>query len=114
MKVFYSRSTNGFYEAVDNTLIPVDAVEITDECRSQLLAAQANGSIITAAEDGTPISVDRPAPTTEQLNGIVVHTRKAEYIDKSDPLFFLWQLDLATKQDWISARDAVKAAHPKV
>ena len=39
--------------------------------------------------------------------------RQAAYVSESDPLFFSWQAGEANEQDWLDARNAVKAAHPK-
>lgn len=50
-----------------DTLIPADAVEITDEQHKALLNAQSTGKIIKADKKGFPIAIDPPAPTDEEL-----------------------------------------------
>jgi hypothetical protein len=39
--------------------------------------------------------------------------RRAAYREEADHLFFSWQAGESTEQDWLGARNAVKAAHPK-
>lgn len=35
------------------------------------------------------------------------------YKSESDPVFFSWQAGESSEQDWLDARNAVKAEHPK-
>lgn len=66
--MFYSKQTGGFYSsAIHGDNIPDDAVEITSEQHSALLEGQSQGKIISADEDGHPILIDPPPPTTEQI-----------------------------------------------
>jgi hypothetical protein len=94
MTKFYSASTRGFYdedihgarliehvttdpetgETLDrwtepnpDCKIPSDAVEITGDQHEALLAAESSGKIIQADANGTPIAVDRPAPTAGEI-----------------------------------------------
>ena len=39
--------------------------------------------------------------------------RKAAYFQEADPLFFKWQRNEATEQDWLDAIAAIKARFPK-
>ena len=55
--MFYSKTSNGFYDPTINTVIPSDAVEITNEQYQALLQAQQNGQVIQADADGNPIAV---------------------------------------------------------
>lgn len=60
--MFYSKSSNGFYSIeINGDNIPSDAVEISEEDYSTLLAGQSEGKVITADENGYPILVDAPA-----------------------------------------------------
>lgn len=50
-----------------DTLIPEDAVEISDMLHMALLEGQAQGKVITANENGFPFLADPPPPTAEQV-----------------------------------------------
>lgn len=72
MSIFYSSSTGGFY---DDRLhgpeaMPIDVVKITIDTHVDLMAGQAAGQIIVAAESGRPILVDAavPQPTADDVN----------------------------------------------
>lgn len=66
--MFYSKSTNGFYDAsIHGDNIPADAVEITVEKHQILLEGQSQGKRIVADENGFPVLVDPPPPTPEQI-----------------------------------------------
>lgn len=64
--MFYSKTTNSFYDPEINSVIPEDAVEITVKKWQKLLSDQASGKIITSDSNGNPISVAQPAPTKDQ------------------------------------------------
>ena len=64
--MFYSSSTNGFYDPEINTTIPEDAVEISHDDWQSLLDAQSKGKIIQPDGKGYPVAIDRPAPTKEE------------------------------------------------
>lgn len=66
--MFYSASTAGFYAIeIHGDNIPADAVEITPEQHAALLQGQSVGKVIAADENGYPVLIDPPQPTTEQL-----------------------------------------------
>ena len=44
---------------------------------------------------------------------ILQTNRLNAYKSESDPIFFSWQAGESSQQDWLDARNAVKAAHPK-
>jgi hypothetical protein len=73
MTIFFSKSTNGFYNSEINTSMPNDAVEITDKQHMDLLEGQASGKQITSDEDGNPILIAQivgnitPLTPTEKL-----------------------------------------------
>jgi hypothetical protein len=86
MKIYYSKSTSGFYNddihgprtllAVDEGMtdvpnpdckIPTDAVEITEEEHQSLLAAQSSGKIIMPDANGNPVAVDSPPPSPYEV-----------------------------------------------
>lgn len=56
---YYSKSTNGFYtKEIHGNNIPVDAVKITSEQHTLLLAQQSSGKKITPDNTGHPVAVD--------------------------------------------------------
>jgi len=66
--MIYSKQTGGFYSHdIHGDNIPEDAVEITSEQHAALLEGQSQGKIISADENGYPILIDPPPPTTEQI-----------------------------------------------
>lgn len=64
---YYSLSLNGFYLSGVSSVIPDDAIELSDEYYHALFAGQDAGKLITVNDDGMPILVDQPAPTKEQF-----------------------------------------------
>jgi hypothetical protein len=59
--MFYSKQTGGFYSReIHGDNIPSDSVEITPAEYAALLAGQANGQQIQAAENGFPVLVAPP------------------------------------------------------
>lgn len=58
--IYFSKSTNGFYDSDFNSVIPNDAVEITKEYHLSLLDAQSTGKCIVADSRGRPITKDAP------------------------------------------------------
>ena len=68
LKMFYSKSTNGFYDRkIHGDSIPADAVEITKTEHAALLEGQSQGKIIAADANGRPVLKDPPPPTKEQI-----------------------------------------------
>ncbi|MFN4328292.1 MAG: hypothetical protein ACK4FF_05395 [Limnobacter sp.] len=80
--MLYSPGTKGFYsEEIHGDNIPADAVEITTEEHSALLAAQSEGKVIKwDSKKKKPVAVDPPPPTREQ----VVQTYKAHIQHRLD------------------------------
>ena len=75
MTIFFSKSTNGFYNLEINTSIPDDAVEITIDKHKELLLGQSNGKSISADENGNPILI-------EQIVGNITPLTSAEKLAK--------------------------------
>jgi hypothetical protein len=67
MAIYFSKSTNGFYDSTVHTTMPADVVEITQAEWMSLMASQSLGKIIQADANGNPIAVDPPAPTAAEL-----------------------------------------------
>lgn len=66
--MLYSKSIGCFYDnEIHGDNIHEDAVEITTEQHAALLEGQSQGKIISADENGYPVLIDPPPPTTEQI-----------------------------------------------
>ena len=66
--MFYSKSTNGFYdEAIHGDSIPSDAVEITNEEHQALLEGQSQGKIISADKNCKPVLKNPPPLTLDEV-----------------------------------------------
>lgn len=65
MTVYYSKSTNAFYDSELNSIIPSDSVAITKERHYELISAVNNGELLEIGEDGQPISVPAPKPSLD-------------------------------------------------
>ncbi|WP_455808898.1 phage tail protein [Pseudomonas koreensis] len=63
--IFYSATTNGFYDSSENTYIPEEALEISSERHAALLNGPASGLRIIADDNGLPILAD-PLPLPEK------------------------------------------------
>lgn len=69
--MFFSKTTGGFYDAAIHGInIPDDAVVITADDHSTLLAAQATGKRIEANAAGYPVAVDPPPLTLAQQKSL--------------------------------------------
>ncbi len=58
MTIYFSKSTNGFYNDTINTTIPADKVEISVEVWQHLMTNQSATSQISADAEGNPILID--------------------------------------------------------
>ena len=66
--MFYSAQTGGFYaRAIHGDNIPADAVEISAEEHAALIEGQSQGKRIVADDNGFPILVDPPKPTSAEI-----------------------------------------------
>ena len=64
--MFYSKSTNGFYDSsINGNIMPNDVVEITQEYYQSLLQGQSNGELIVADNSGYPILITPPVVPIE-------------------------------------------------
>lgn len=63
----YSPSANAFYDTGINLVIPDDAIKITDNKWTDLLAGQAKGMLISCGADMLPCLTEPPPPTAEEL-----------------------------------------------
>ena len=111
--MYYSASTGGFYDsAIHGSDIPEDSVEITAEEHAALMEGQSQDKEIGADKDGKPVLKDRPALTKAELTAGAEARRAAAYRDEADPLFFKYQRDEATKEEWLAKIAEIKARFP--
>jgi hypothetical protein len=86
-----SPGRGGFFDPADHgepgepgCTIPKDAVKITEELRLELIDAQSSGGkIIVPGADGSPVAVDPPAPSSDELAAEERQWRDAE-LSKTD------------------------------
>ena len=89
MTIYYSKSNQAFYDSTIHNRLPEDAVEISPEQHTALLAGQSNGQVIMPSKDGKPV-LTLPAPShLHQWNGkewtldkVAASQLLAEAIDK--------------------------------
>lgn len=68
-QIYYSALTAGFYRTeIHGKSIPSDAVEITEEKYTELLAGQAVGNEIVSDENGFPINKPPSPPSPSELS----------------------------------------------
>ena len=69
MTLYYSQSSGGFYDSTTHSRLPEDAVAISTEQHTALLAGQAQGQVIMPNKDSKPV-LTLPAPShLHQWNG---------------------------------------------
>lgn len=98
----YSPSNNAFYDTAINKVIPGDAINITDQAWSDLLAGQAEGKLIACGADMLPCLTDQPLPTAEELISQAEDTRsrlRAEADTAIQPLQDASDLGIATDDE---------------
>lgn len=111
--MFFSKSQGGFYSTeIHGGNMPADALEISAELYSELMAGQAVGKVIFADHNGLPALSDPPEPTAEQIAAAVQALRSIAYRDESDPLFFKAQRGEATMDEWLAKVEEIKARIP--
>lgn len=68
--MFYSKSTEGFYDPKIHKNIPVDAVAITKEKYAELMLGQSQNQIITSDEQGQPILLPVVLTLTQKCDSL--------------------------------------------
>lgn len=88
-------------------LIPANATEMKPP-------AQLEGFVrVFDGEKWINVPVQAPAePSPEQVAAAVTRARAAAYMQESDPIFFKWQRDEATKEEWLAKVAEIKARIP--
>lgn len=66
--MFYSKSTNGFYDKSIHKTIPPDAVEISKTVYEELLSGQSTGLKIVSDNDGYPTLEEDVLTDSEKVN----------------------------------------------
>lgn len=69
MTLYYSQSNGGFYDSAIHSRLPEDAVEISHEQHTALLAGQSNGQVIMPGKDGKPVLASKAPSHLHQWNG---------------------------------------------
>lgn len=69
MTIYYSKSNQAFYDNTIHASIPEDAVEISLEQHTALLAGQSNGQVIMPDKDGKPVLASKSPSHLHQWNG---------------------------------------------
>lgn len=72
----YSASTNGFYIEGVHTTIPNDAIEISNETHTMLIAGQTSGQRIIADNFGYPVLADPLENSRSDMILKIVHERE--------------------------------------
>ena len=111
MTIYYANSTNGFYNTDINSVIPTDAVEITEENYQELLNGQSAGQVITANAQGYPILTNRiiPIPTAEEnkatASSLLTATDWTTIADVANPINSPY---LTNQSDFITYRNIIR------
>lgn len=107
--VYYAKSTGGFYHSDIHTKdkIPTDAIEITDERRHELLAAEVAGKAIVADEQGIPQIGERVITEAEKKSILIGEARTALVISDRVILRFM-ERNISVPAAWAEYRDALR------
>jgi hypothetical protein len=65
--MYFSKTTEGFYDSAIHAVMPKDVVEITAAEHAELMAGQAKGKLISCGENGYPLLLDPPPVSDEVL-----------------------------------------------
>lgn len=77
MALYFCAAACAFYDSDIYPNIPSTACQITAEAHAALMAAQAEGKMIAANDNGEPIAIDRPAPDAAELADAMRRERNA-------------------------------------
>lgn len=66
-----------FYLENFNTIIPEDAVAVSQETYDAMFEGQANGQMIATGADGGPVLMDKPLPSHEVMVEIAEQNRQS-------------------------------------
>jgi DMSO/TMAO reductase YedYZ molybdopterin-dependent catalytic subunit len=108
MDFFYSPSQNGFY----NTLIhesgmPEDAVAISEQVHSELLAAQSDGKTIRPAANGFPVAIALDSSSEDSAE--TVRAKRDALLRESDWVSIrALERNIAVPDEWVAYRQALR------
>jgi hypothetical protein len=109
-KMFYSKSTNGFYDkAIHADKIPADAVEITAEYHAELMTGQSGGQVIAADNKGFPRLTPPPEPTPEELRNSQNYKARAYLAETDWYVVRFVEAGTPIPEDIRAAREAARA-----
>lgn len=115
--MYYSPSTNLFYDPGFSQSMPGDVVAITEDEHAALLSGQAAGLAIVADDAGRPVLKDRPPlppPTPDESRRLRLNAYKAE----SDPLKIEAEYEAQVSGQpvdytaWLAKVEEIKARYP--
>jgi len=112
MTIYYSASTQAFYNTEAGSLVPADANEISPDYFEELRAGEAQGKYIAPGATGMPELFEYPQPSYEEMLAQAKSNRQFSYRMDADPVFFDWQRGEATKEDWLAKCREIKDANP--
>ena len=69
MTLYYSQSSGGFYDSDIHDTLPNDAVAISPEQHTALLAGQSSGQVIMPNKDGQPVLAEQPPCPSSTWDG---------------------------------------------
>ena len=69
MTIYYSKSNQAFYDSAIHQRLPEDAVAISTEQHTALLAGQSNGQVIMPGKDGKPMLAEQPPCPSSTWDG---------------------------------------------
>jgi len=110
IKVYYAKSTRGFYRSGDK--LPSDAVEITQERLDELMLQQEQGLIIVPGDDGYPVAIENvkdPVEAATELKAILIRTASETIAPMKDALDggYIEESDKQVLLDWQKYRYAL-------
>lgn len=108
MKMFYSGKTGGFYDPDFRGQIPADAVEITSERHTELLAGQSSGRVISASSNGHPTLTDRLAPSIAIQSEYARKVRNSRLSSCDWTMLADAPLTVPQKEAWQSYRQSLR------
>lgn len=104
--MYFSKTTNGFYDPAINRKIPKDAIEISIEEHRALLFGQAKGRAISSDENGRPILKDREPPVNVDVWASL--RKRRDYLLSQSDWSQLPDVSQAVRQKWAAYRQALR------
>lgn len=110
-KIFYSKTTGGFYDtdvhAEDQ--IPADAIEISEADHAALIESQCLGKMIGCDADGYPVAIDPPGPTPAEL--WAARRKEAQTsLEQSDiTVLRCYESGLPVPKEWVAYRKSLRS-----